>query len=57
MKLNLNRRKNKARSESFNNTEFRRVIDSTYSMQNQETGPEEKVTRKAIKILTTILEE
>ena len=53
MKLNLNRRKNKARSESFNNTEFRRVIDSTYSMQNQETGPEEKVTRKAIKILTT----
>ncbi len=53
MKLNLNLRKNKARSESFNNTEFCRVIESIKFVHNQETGTDDQVTRKAIKILTT----
>ena len=53
MKLNLNLRKNKVRSESFNNTEFCRVIESIKIVHNQETGTDDQVTRKAIKILTT----
>ena len=52
MKLNFNRKK-KAGSESFNNTEFHRIIKLTNTIRDQETGKEEYVTRKAIKILTT----
>lgn len=47
MKLNLNRRK-KAGSESFNNTEFRRIIELT----DKSGEGEEEVTRKVIRILT-----
>ena len=46
----------KSGGESFENTEFRRIIDKTDTVHDKETGAEEKITRKSIRIISSSIE-
>ena len=49
LKINLFSR---SRTENFDDTEFRRIIEIKQIIKNEETGEDEEVTRKAVKTLT-----
>ena len=39
--------------ESFENTEFRRILDKTDVFHDRETGAEERVTRKSVRVISS----
>ena len=39
--------------EDFSNTEFRRTVDVTQTIQDEDTGEEREITRKAVKLITS----
>ncbi|MBQ9433330.1 MAG: hypothetical protein IJU26_03850 [Synergistaceae bacterium] len=43
----------KSGGEDFSDTEFRRTIDVTQTIQDEDTGTEQQITRKAIKLITS----
>lgn len=43
----------KSGSENFDNTEFRRIIEKTDIIHDKETGEEEKITRKSIRVISS----
>ena len=50
-KFNFNFAK-KSSGENFDNTEFRRIIEKFDIVHNKETGEEEKITRKSIRVIS-----
>ncbi len=51
-KFNFNFTK-KSSSELFINTEFRRIIEKTDIVHDKETGAEEKITRKSVRVVSS----
>lgn len=51
-KINFNFTK-KSSGENFDNTEFRRIIEKTDIIHDKETGAEEKITRKAVRVVSS----
>ncbi len=49
----LKERVNERRGENFSDTEFRRIIEIKQTVQDEETGAEQEITRKAVKIITS----
>lgn len=43
----------KSGGEDFSDTEFRRTLDVTHTVQDEDTGEEREITRKAVKIITS----
>ena len=43
----------KSRTESFSDTEFRRILDAKHIIHDDETGEDREITTKAVKIITS----
>ncbi|MBQ9419952.1 MAG: hypothetical protein IJU31_06185, partial [Synergistaceae bacterium] len=50
LKFNLTK---KSSTENFNNTEFRRIIERKEVVHDRETGSEEELNRKSIRIISS----
>ncbi len=48
--------KRKSGAENFENTEFRRIIEKKDTVHDKETGAEEEISRKSIRIVSSSLE-